>query len=286
VRPIPALPVLFLALASATPAQQTPQPPPASGARILLLPRKLITGERSTLAVLDVNGRLTPGVDVVFSDKEKVTSDTTGRALFVAPLNPGVITASIAGRAGKVTSTVLAPTGAPAALEVVTAAPHLASIADRFELAGEGFCGDADANHVSIGDMPGLILASSPVSLIVLPPAELEPGPAQVKASCGQKQAGAFTIVFVSLELESKDGSLAPGEHRELLVRVRGTGAKVTLDAHNLSADIADLVGGNPTRATSTGGADNTAKFELIGKKRGNFTISIRLLSPLTEPRP
>src|SRR5208282_3122519 len=76
------------------------QAPPASGARILLLPRKVVTGERATLAVLDVNGRLTPGVTVDFSNGDKVTTDTTGRALFVAPLNPGVILASLEGRRG------------------------------------------------------------------------------------------------------------------------------------------------------------------------------------------
>src|SRR5262249_2414652 len=37
------------------------QVPPASAARILLVPRRMISGERATLAVLDVNGRLTPG---------------------------------------------------------------------------------------------------------------------------------------------------------------------------------------------------------------------------------
>jgi hypothetical protein len=34
--------------------------PAASGARILLLPRQIVSGERATLAVLDVNERLTP----------------------------------------------------------------------------------------------------------------------------------------------------------------------------------------------------------------------------------
>ena len=70
-------------------AAQTPQAPPApvaSGARILLLPRKIVTGERATLAVLDVNGRLTPGVTVAFSNGDKFTTNATGRAMFVAPL--------------------------------------------------------------------------------------------------------------------------------------------------------------------------------------------------------
>jgi hypothetical protein len=56
----------------------------ASGARILLLPRRIVSGERVTLAVLDVNGRLTPGVTVNFSNGDRLTTDATGRALFVA----------------------------------------------------------------------------------------------------------------------------------------------------------------------------------------------------------
>src|SRR6202165_2988966 len=87
----------------------TPQrfPPAASGARILLLPRRIVSGERATLAGLDVNGRLTPGVTVNFSNGDRLTTDATGRALFVAPLIPGVIYGSIAGRAGRVATAIL-----------------------------------------------------------------------------------------------------------------------------------------------------------------------------------
>src|SRR5271155_5522684 len=88
------------------------QPPPASAARILLLPRRIVSGDRATLAVLDVNGRLTPGVGVVFSNGDHLTTDTTGRALFVAPLNPGTISANISGRSGRVYTTIISPTDA------------------------------------------------------------------------------------------------------------------------------------------------------------------------------
>src|SRR5436309_15537328 len=49
-------------LALLSSAQQARIPPAhaASAARILLLPRRIVAGERSTLAVLDVGGRLTP----------------------------------------------------------------------------------------------------------------------------------------------------------------------------------------------------------------------------------
>jgi hypothetical protein len=279
--------VLGLVLLSATSghAQQAQQTPAASGARILLLPRKLVTGERATLAVLDYAGRLTPGVNVAFSDGEKVTTDVTGRALFVAPLNPGTFTASIEGRAGHVLSTVIGSDEISPALEVVTAAPRVASLADRFEFRGRGFCGDADANKVSIAGLPALVLASSPAFLAVLPPADLNPGPAQVQVTCGKKAAEPFLVVFVNLELEAGSTSLAPGERRTLTVRVHGSTAKVNLEARNLAPDIAELEGGTPVRAKSTGSADNIAKFEAIGRKHGNFLISIRLMTPLSTPR-
>ncbi len=266
-------------------AQQAPPAPAASGARILLLPRKLVSGERATLAVLDVNGRLTPDVTVVFSNGDKSKTDATGRALFVAPLNPGTIYASIEGRSGRVTSSVLAPAdAAPNAIEI-DAAPRVGSLSDRFELMGRGFCGDADANHVTIGGFPALVLASSPTYLAVLPPNDMDSGPAQVQVTCGQRNSAAITIVFVALELEASSAALAPGERRTLLVHVRGSTAKISLEAKNLAPEIAELQGGASVRAVSSGGADNQAKFELVGKQRGSFVISIRLVAPLSPPR-
>jgi hypothetical protein len=274
--------LFLLAGGRSLPAQQAPA---ASGARILLLPHKLVSGERATLAVLDIGGRLTPGVTVNFSNGDKVTTDATGRALFVAPLNLAHISASIEGRNGRVTSTILTPDTALLSTEAVTEAPRIASMSDRFELYGHGFCGDADANHVTIAGLPGLVLASSPGSLTVLPPTDMDPGPTEVNVTCQQKTSDPFTITFVSLELEATNSPLAPGEHRTLKVRVRGTAAKVGLEAHNLGPDVADLTGGLSVRATSSGGTDNVATFELVGKKHGSFTVSIRLLSPLSAPK-
>ncbi len=275
----PLLLSLSLALCA---AQQAPAP---SGARILLLPHKLVTGERSTLAVLDVAGRLTPGAKVDFSNGDQVTTDATGRALFVAPLNPGTIYATIEGRSGRVTSTILTSTDVPSGTEAVTAGPRAATISDRFEILGHGFCGDADANKVSIAGLPGLVLASSPGALTILPPPDMDPGPAQIKLTCGQKSADPFTIVFVNLELDASSAPLAPGEHRTLTVRVRGSTAKLNMDAHNLAPEVAELTGGTSVKAQSSGGPDNVAKFELVGKQHGNFTVSIRLLTPLSPPR-
>jgi len=68
-------------------------------------------------------------------------------------------------------------------------------------------------------------------------------------------------------------------------VRVRGTAAKIALEAKNLAPDIAELSGSNPARLSSSGGVENLAQFEVIGKKNGSFLISIRLLPSLGPPR-
>ena len=266
-------------------ARPQQEAPAASGARVLLLPRRIVSGERATLAVLDVNGRLTPGVTVSFSNGDKLTTDPTGRALFVAPLTPGVLFASIAGRPGRVTTAVIPPSEAASSSPEIESAPRVASLADRFEILGRGFCGDADSNQVSVASHPALVLASSPVSLVVLPPMDLGPGPATVDVSCAKHPASPFPVTFAALDLDADSSPLKAGEHRALTVRVRGTTAKIALEARNLAPGIAELSGSNPIRLSSSGGAENFARFELIGRKNGSFLISIRLIPSLARPQ-
>jgi hypothetical protein len=279
-------PVAFELFSSQVTAQNSPAAPPASGARILLLPRKIVSGEHATLAVLDVDGRLTPDVRVNFSNGDRVTTDTTGRALFVAPLNPGRISAVIAGHPGRIITTILSPTEASSDTLEVTSAPRIASVADRFELSGRKFCADADANNVTVGGIPALVLASSPMSLIVLPPDKLPPGNTDIVVSCQKRVSEPFTMRFVELSLEANSSPLSPGDRRTLIVHVRGTPSKIALEARNLAPEIADLTGGNPTRVSSSGGEENLAQFQLVGKQRGKFVVSIRLLAPQAPPRP
>jgi hypothetical protein len=249
------------------------------------LPRQVVVGERATLAVLDVNGRLTPQVTVRFSNGDRLTTDPTGRALFVAPLNPGIIFASIAGRSGRVPMVVLAPEDlAPGTIEI-DSSPRLVSVTDRFEIKGKGFCGEADANRVIMHGQPALILAASTIALTILPPPESNPGPSTVEISCGKRTANPFSLTLLELSLEANSSPLSPGEHRTILVHVRGTPAKLILEALNLAPQVAELTGGNPARVSTTGGAENSARFELAGKTSGNFMISIRLAPTLGRPR-
>lgn len=263
-------------------AQKPPSPP--SG-RILLLPRTMVSGDRATLAVLDVNGRLAPGANIVFSNGDRLTTDATGRALFVAPLNPGVIFGSIVGREGRVPVTILSPDETAVTGIAVDSIPRFATLTDRFEIAGRGFCGGADANQITISGEPAFVLASSPTSLVVLPPPELEPGRASVDISCAKRYGPPLEVVFLALNLEADSSPLLPGVHRQLSVHVRGTTSKITLEAKNLAPDIAELTGGNPFRVSSSGGEENVARFEVVGRKRGNFLVSIRLLSSAQRAR-
>lgn len=273
--------LLFLAGFSFIAAQQ---PPPARNARILLLPRTMVSGDRTTLAVLDFAGRLTPGVTVSFSNGDHVVTDSTGRAAFVAPLTLGTLYATIQGRPGRVHTRVIsaAPSRVPTQIDQY---PRFASLSDRFELQGHSFCGVADKNVVQINGQSALVLASSSEFLSVLPPPELDPGPADITVSC-RGQAAPARVVFLALTLSADASPLQPGQKRSLSVRIAGTSEKVMLQAHNLAPSVAQLDGGNPARAVSTGGPQNVAVFPLTGKQHGNILVSIRLLPGVVRAQP
>jgi len=137
---------------------------------------------------------------------------------------------------------------------------------------------------VTIGGQQAIVLASSPASLVVLPPPDLEPGRATAEVACANREAPPFSLTLVGLELEADSSPLKPGEHRALTVRVRGTTTKVPLEARNLAPNIAELAGGNPLRLSSTGGTENFARFDLVGRKSGSFLISIRLMPSMGHP--
>ena len=202
------------------------------------------------------------------------------------PLDLAHAAGTVDGRPGRVSTMILTPVEASASSLEISAAPRIASLTDRFEILGKGFCGDADANQVDIAGHGALVLASSPIALTVLPPMELEPGPATVAVSCAKKDAPAFSTTFVELELKADSSPLKRGEHRTLTVRVHGTAEKISLEARSLAPDVAELVGGDPARRLSSGGEEeNIAQFEVVGKKDGTFLISIRLVPTMTRPQ-
>jgi hypothetical protein len=277
---------MLLLAAIVLPCIANAQPAPsAKNARVLLLPRRMVSGDRTTLAVLDFGGRLTPNVTVAFSNGDHVTTNSTGRATFVAPLTQGILYASIQGRPGRVQTEVIAASAEQGPTRV-DRAPHFAALSDRFELQGHGFCGDADKNVVQVNGHPALVLASSSESLAILPPGDLDSGPAEVSVSCNKAKEGWAKVVFLELALQADTSALKPGEQRTLTVRINGTTERVALEARNLAPNVAELAGGNAARATSSGGAQNAAVFPLTGKQRGNVLVSIRLLPGVVRAQP
>jgi hypothetical protein len=114
--------------------------------------------------------------------------------------------------------------------------------------------------------------------MTILPPEDLQPGPADVTVACNQGAASAARLIFLSLSLQADTSPMRPGQKRTLSVRIEGTRDKVTLEARNLAPEIAELAGGNPAKAISSGGAENVARFPLTGKQHGNVLVSIRLM--------
>ena len=84
-------------VAASTPAAQHPSESshPAGPGAGIVLPQRVVAGQQATLAVLDAAGHLTPKTAVEFSGDERVTTDATGRATFLAPAEPGVLLARL-----------------------------------------------------------------------------------------------------------------------------------------------------------------------------------------------
>ncbi len=252
--------------------------PPASAARIIVVPRRLVADAPATLAVLDVQGRLTPGVTLEFTGGARVTTDQTGRAVFTAPATPGVVFVQFAGRPGKVSTVVLPASESTSTEPRVTSYPHVAAIADRFEITGTGFRGEADANRATIGGHPALILAASPVSLVIFPAPEVGTGTARLQLESGGQKTGELSMTFVSLSLSATSARLEAGEHQKLSVEVQGSAERLMIEARNLAPELAELPRGNPLRLVTSGGEKNSAQFEVVGRKAGDFLISVRLV--------
>jgi hypothetical protein len=252
--------------------------------RTIVLPHELVAGAPASVAVLDARGRLAPGVPLQFTLGlqsgviNRVTTDRTGRAVFAAPATPGVVFAQIVGRHDKVSSVVAPASEATAKEPRATSYPGAVSITDRFEISGEGFRGEADGNEVIIGGAPGLVLAASPAALVVFAAPGLRPGPTEFQVESSGGKSPPYPITLVSLELDAASARLGPDQRQTLTVRARGTRERLLVEAHNLSPGVAAIAGGDPLRLETLGGEQNIARFEIVGRRPGDFLIRIRLV--------
>jgi hypothetical protein len=255
------------------------QPPPGA---TIVLPQRLLAGQPATLAVFGGDGRLLAGAEVEFSGGARMTSDETGRIVFRAPRQPGVFFVKLAGGAAGASATVAAAPEAPAAAVQVLRLPRVIPTNEKFEISGAGFRGEADANQVQLGGKPVVVLAASPVALVVIPAADCAPGPAQFQVEADGRSSGALPVRVVALEVVLDKERLAEGENAQLRIRVRGSEERLTVEARNLSPDVLSFRDGDVQRVTTLGGAQNEATLRVLGVRPGDYSVSLRLVQSVS----
>ena len=261
--------------------------------RAIILPQTVVAGAQATLAVIDRAGRLLPGVTVEISGGQtdaassvsapvKVTTDSTGRALFIAPGDPGPLTARISdprisasatGVAEKETAPPAGSAGGASVLNVLSY-PRVLAILDRFAIEGNGFRGAADANHVFLGDQPCLVVAASPVSLVVLPGPHIPIGDIALRIRAGGHDAGPFPVTGVLLDFSGPAEAPTAGAEGKLILRVHGTTEPLAVEVRNASPEIIQLLHGNMQRLGTSGGEENIAPVELKFLASGNYVVT------------
>ncbi len=282
--------LLLLTVPAGGGAAQDARKLPSAAARAVILPDKTIAGTWATLAVLDAAGRLVPKVVVVLGGEKKVTTDASGRAGFTTPAEPGVLTAKILGRESSAVSTIIAAVpasvGSPSGAAPVELAvyPPMISIHDRFTIGGIGFSGQADANQVSLSGQACLVLASSPVSLSVLPGPRTPTGDADLQVSVAGSATARNPVAAVLVEIEGPSNAVKEGEKGVLTIRVLGVREPLNIDVRNLSPRIIALERGNVQRVRTSGGERNTAPIEMKSLAPGDYSVTARLAPITADP--
>jgi hypothetical protein len=262
------------------PAAAVAQTGAVANAVTIVLPRLLVAGRPASLAVLDASGALLPGAAVEFRGGEKVTTDDTGRATFTAPAEAGVLVAQSGG--ARASTSVTLPPENPLDGVQVTESPQLISLTEPFSVGGWGFLGQAEGTRAWLGDQPALVLAASPVALVVLAGPRTPPGATQLVIESGGRSPGPVAITVVSLEVSAEKKQLAPKEKGKLTVLARGSEQKIEVELRNLAPDVVKLPeGAEVLRVKTRGGVQNSAEVELEGRRAGDFSVSVRLIPPV-----
>jgi hypothetical protein len=268
-------------------AQQPPKPHTSPVPRLIILPPKVVAGAQATLAVIDSQGRLLPNIAVELSGGQKVTNDMTGRAVFKVPDEPSKLVAKVSGQGINSSATLVASEypdpqvtpGGPAGGAKVASYPHVLAIHDRFTLEGSGFRSAADSNHVYLNRDPCLVVASSPVSLVVLPGPRVPVGEVTLVVNVAGMDAGQFPVSAVLLEFSGPAEAVNAGSSGKLILHAHGTKEPLILEVRNGSPGVIQLSKGNIQRLKTTGGDENIAPVEVKFVADGNYSVSARLIS-------
>jgi hypothetical protein len=94
----------------------------------------------------------------------------------------------------------------------------------------------------------------------------------------GGHSAGPAPVTLIRLEVAGDKPRLDAGEHGHLTVRVRGSAEPVEIEVRSLSPSIVRFLGGGRERQTTSGGAENSGTFEMLGIAGGDFSVEARLV--------
>jgi hypothetical protein len=239
----------------------------------IVLPPRLMAGHPATLAVLGVDGKLASGVKIDLGNGLIATTDHTGRALFTAPNSGDYLLAKASGASA---AALIDPAAGASEPNSVTL-PPVVSVRDRFWICGAGLSGDADANSVRMDGKAAVVLASSPVCVVVLAEPNARTGPASISVQApGVRWSAATTIV--SLEFEAPNPALQPGQKGKVNVRVDGSSEKLSLAVEDRNPGVLRFTGGDAQRLITCGGAENFAEIAVQAVASGDYSFGARLM--------
>ena len=241
----------------------------------IVLPARMVVGERATLAVFGADGKLAPDVNVTFGTGQSASTDETGRASFTAPATGTVFLAKAAGTAA---AAILEPAPEGNRQQGALVA-SFASVHEPVSICGGRFQGDADGNHVRINGEPALVMAASPECVSVLPGVKTSAGPAQIVV-ISPGGTWTATTTLVALESQFPKPPMLPGKKGRIEIRVRGTDQRVSILAINETPDVVRFLRGDAQEVLSGGGAENAVEIEAQAIRSGDFSFRGSLVPP------
>ena len=270
--------IIFFASLAVAPVTVCAGAETVAPAVLIVLPPRLIANAPATLAILGSDGRLVPGEMVDIGNGQRITTDATGRAPFIAP--PGgafIATASGVSAASLVDAASTVSMGAATA-PAAKVAPDV-STRDRFAICGGGFRGYVADDRVTINGDPAFVLAASPECVVVLVEGSTLAGRAKMEIEAGGAKITAMTSL-IALDFEPPNPPLMPGRKGKLFVRAEGTVDPLQIVVENGSPDVIHFVRGETQQLRTSGGEQNRAPIEVQAIRSGSFSFHARIVPP------
>jgi len=245
----------------------------------IVLPPELMAGHPATLGVLGVDGRLAPGVKVDLGNGLNVTTDRTGRALFTVPSSGDYLLAKASGASAAALVDPATGSSEPKTVSL----PPVVSVRDRFWICGAGLNSEADANSVRINGEAAVVLAASPVCVVVLAEPNSATGPASVSVQAPGVHWDAATTL-ISLQFVAPSPALQPGQKGKLAIRVDGSSQKLNVAVEDRNPGVLRFDLSQAQRLTTSGGTVNVAEINVRAITSGNYSLGARLVPAPNVP--